>query len=600
MNPLSRIVKTPSELVLDLLKDVKSGLKFNENQLVEARVLRLLPQGKAQLQIQNQVVDVKSQIPLTPNETLYLKVTRSGDSQVLKMVEAHKPVTPPSPGLAEVRALGREGPYEALAKVLNDPAGEKTVDPKSAMLQAIRVKAQAEATGQALPRPDLPSPAGESPREAPSLPSLRSAPNTPDQTALASFIKQNPLPLAFKLALVITRAPGQMSDIPGKVIQGLTESLDSALSAKQSPELATSPDKAPLPAPDKRAAWEALAQKTRSFMNRLDPADKVLAEQFIQNRFMTPKDKMAALLASPAPASGREPVPVDIKNSLVKAFFPKGIPADVLQNPAIKAQMVPPAQTLPGTEVQVLPRTSVFEGLKSLVSSMALKPETPFDAKTLRHLVKNSGLLWERKLRDVVAARMAGKETVPLKEQLTELMQKDVKALSMHAHESGKHEVEKTLETLKRFVDNVEKLQVLNSNTSEESGRYLLPLPYYTGEKLKFGQLFVDTDRKKNKDDSNEDRIIRVAFMLDMSRLGHVEADVAIFRKSLSGEFIVGRAEVKDILDTALPELSRDLTGMGYSVSKLVCRVEDPEVLATHSLTDRMVSEGDGAVSIVI
>ncbi len=67
-------------------KEIASPV-FKENQLVSAKVLHLLPQGKAQLLINGQQVVAKTDLLLNPGEELQLKVVQQKDSILLKLLE---------------------------------------------------------------------------------------------------------------------------------------------------------------------------------------------------------------------------------------------------------------------------------------------------------------------------------------------------------------------------------------------------------------------------------------------------------------------------------------------------------------------------------
>ncbi len=71
-------------------------------------------------------------------------------------------------------------------------------------------------------------------------------------------------------------------------------------------------------------------------------------------------------------------------------------------------------------------------------------------------------------------------------------------------------------------------MQVINSYSSEESGRYLLPLPAMVDDTLKFGQLLIDLGSGKKDGKEAKDRLIRVAFILELTQLGDLRADFSI------------------------------------------------------------------------
>lgn len=242
---------------------------------------------------------------------------------------------------------------------------------------------------------------------------------------------------------------------------------------------------------------------------------------------------------------------------------------------------------------------ALVKKIKDLISSFTLRPEQPFDESTVKNLVRDSGLMWENKLKDL-AVGLPEKKGALTQEQTVKLIENDVKGLAlkgMNLEDGVKHNVS---ETLKTFTESLEKMQVLNSQSSDESGKYLLPLPYVHNGQIRFGQLLIDLDRKQSKEGEGKDRIIRVAFILDMSRLGPIQAGVSLYKKSMSGEFLVGNAEVKSLVDEALPGLVDELAQKGYTVKKMECRLSDPETLAGTNLVEKLVDPRDGSVSIRI
>ena len=242
---------------------------------------------------------------------------------------------------------------------------------------------------------------------------------------------------------------------------------------------------------------------------------------------------------------------------------------------------------------------ALVKKIKDLISSFTLRSEQPFDESTVKNLVRDSGLMWENKLKDL-AVGLPEKKGAFTQEQAVKLIENDVKGLAlkgMNLEDGVKHNVS---ETLKTFTESLEKMQVLNSQSSDDSGKYLLPLPYVHNGQIRFGQLLIDLDRKQSKEGEEKDRIIRVAFILDMSRLGPIQAGVSLYKKSMSGEFLVGNAEVKSLVDEALPVLVDELAQKGYTVKKMECRLSDPETLAGTNLVEKLVDPRDGSVSIRI
>jgi len=81
---ISKIHISPPEMMIQ--KEVGAPA-FQKNQLVSAKVLHLLPQGKVQLLIDGQPVVAKTGLLLNPGEELQLKVVQQKDSVLLKLLE---------------------------------------------------------------------------------------------------------------------------------------------------------------------------------------------------------------------------------------------------------------------------------------------------------------------------------------------------------------------------------------------------------------------------------------------------------------------------------------------------------------------------------
>ncbi|MCP3874229.1 MAG: hypothetical protein GY699_13870 [Desulfobacteraceae bacterium] len=76
-----------SEMVINKDDGKKKPLpKLINNQIVSAKVLKLLPQGKAQLLVNNQKVVAKTALLLTPGEEVQLKVVEQKNAIILKLI----------------------------------------------------------------------------------------------------------------------------------------------------------------------------------------------------------------------------------------------------------------------------------------------------------------------------------------------------------------------------------------------------------------------------------------------------------------------------------------------------------------------------------
>lgn len=586
MTLVSRIQLSSAELVLDLLQDKKLPAGFRDNQLIEAKVIEVLPQGRAQLLIEGRQVDVKTRVPLTEQDTLILKVIRQGDEQVLKLVEAQRPVTQP-PGLADMRSLGTQGPHGILARLLNTPpTGLAYHDPLRPMqLTDPNTATIASTVRQSGPHPRM------SPPQAPPDPLILKPDVRPVPVPILTLSGTRTIAPDLTLSLMLTTARPR-PQVPEPLVNALLARLNTT--AIPAPAAQNTPG---MPAPTTPMA--RLEQRTLALFDALPSKDKALLMQAVREPTLPLFEKIQHLFPSRPGAPAMDQGFSVLRSALLRVLTPKAqVPADIAQAPGapLSPAFSPPLSADPNASVT----TGMFNRLRHLIHTMALTDDQPFEPGTLMRLVKNSGLMWETKVRLFTEALTAGPDKATTEPPALPRVTDDVKALSMKLADSLDSGGRETADTLRRFVDTLDKMQILNSHSADDTGRYLLPLPFFSGQSLTFGQLFIDLDRRPENADKQGDRMIRVAFLLDMSRLGHVQADFAIFRKSIGGEFIVETKDARADLNQALPECIADLTRKGYTVTRMDCRLAEPGTLARQSLAERMVDTDGGAVNILI
>jgi len=742
MNILS-VTGLSSDLVIETLKEKAKGqnpleaLKLKDNQILEAKVLKVFSQSQALILVAGQKLTATTQIPLSENETLVLKVARTEGKQILRRMEVSPSVSPQSEGLSEMRMLGREGPFAKLSDILNtsmpgeipEPIASEAVSSDTSLDKGLLTSLKDWAnrpSGEQIKTPQplslgmekaidkamASSPTGEQIKTSQNLnPGVEKTISTEKASAL-SFVQSPKISFEFKLALLVSEKPVNTQPSLEKPLATLTRELVDTFSSRQNTF------KSSQPILNSESPPVRLEQSVKQILDALPAEEKNMARQFVESKAQSWEAKLAQVLLSgdwkapseavatlrnmlmdiakgntggddtgvrrsmiiennpdsvsfeepplpldmetksgpvPAAASQTAPgAPVILKeqaDALLKQdgktdFLPGaksnvGLPQvpdqteGALTNVNKKSALLPlpaffrnpapevPSESSPSAsikrdleniftrlETSLEKHTGIFDDestqtmalvkkIKDLVSSFTLRSEQPFDESTLKNLVRDSGLMWENKLKDL-AVGLPEKKGVLTQEQTVKLIENDVKALAlkgMNLEDGVKHNVS---ETLKTFIESLEKMQVLNSQSSDDSGKYLLPLPYVHNGHIRFGQLLIDLDRKQSKEGGEKDRIIRVAFILDMSRLGPIQAGVSLYKKSMSGEFLVGHADVKTLVDEALPGLVDELALKGYTVKKMECRLSDPETLAETNLVEKLVDPRDGSVSIRI
>lgn len=94
--------------------------------------------------------------------------------------------------------------------------------------------------------------------------------------------------------------------------------------------------------------------------------------------------------------------------------------------------------------------------------------------------------------------------------------------------------------------------------------------------------------------------MVKVSFLLTLTRLGELRADFSVLGHLVSGAFGVATEEIKGFIEPRLIELTDRLLSHGYEVRDIGCRVVG-EALAGTALFD-MAIEGDhnGVLNVVI
>lgn len=239
-----------------------------------------------------------------------------------------------------------------------------------------------------------------------------------------------------------------------------------------------------------------------------------------------------------------------------------------------------------------LPATMLTR-LRELIIGISLKSGNASPG-FLKDLIQGSGLLWEKKLQSLFSTPGG----LPAGAGLVE---KDIKAMVMRLLSAESGEQAGRLEGLRTFLDGFENLQLFNKFADEVSGRYLLPLPVLMQGDLTFGQMLLtlgDGGKTAGKEDAG---MVKVSFLLTLTRLGEFRADFSILGQAVSGVLGVASEDIKAFIEPRLIELTGRLLSHGYEVRDIRCKVVGAESLAETALFD-MAIEGthNGVLNVVI
>ncbi len=247
--------------------------------------------------------------------------------------------------------------------------------------------------------------------------------------------------------------------------------------------------------------------------------------------------------------------------------------------------------------------------LTKILQETALK-SSERDDSFLPRLIENNGLLLEKKIASLL--NVSSQEAV--KSSLDQLSKQDLKGallkqLSMEGTggEGGQKTDVQTSSVQKMvlgFLDTLENFQLLNTRTSE-SGRYLMPFPVFTGSDLSFGQLLIDTGDRKEGENKENRKMIRISFLLKMTSMGSVRADFSILKKAISGRFLLENDEVCNYVKSMIPQLKTRLEQVEYAVGNVECFTAAPEEIQPNVLMESLFknefkNENDSVLNIVI
>jgi len=215
------------------------------------------------------------------------------------------------------------------------------------------------------------------------------------------------------------------------------------------------------------------------------------------------------------------------------------------------------------------------------------------DEGFLPRLLNNGGVLLEKKIASLILSGSGAK----LDSSMQKLLGEDLKAallqvISRNAKDDRAPVSKSSSAALARSVaSSLENFQSLNSQPSE-SHRFLLPFPIMAGDQFKFGQLFLDTGKKEEGNDSAQgDRIVRLAFMLNMTSLGDLRADFSILKKSIAGRFLLQDEATCDFMKSLMPVLGQRMSAIGFQMGRVDCVVAEPSQLAPGALIQSMTAE---------
>ncbi|MBU1340098.1 MAG: hypothetical protein KKE44_00385 [Proteobacteria bacterium] len=279
----------------------------------------------------------------------------------------------------------------------------------------------------------------------------------------------------------------------------------------------------------------------------------------------------------------------------------------IAQKDAIILKLIEPVQKMTPQQISSLVRffsknestpdisQAKIAKVKDLLYSMALKSDKP-DAAFLPRLIDKSGMVWEKKAAQVLLSNLSSQN---MKSGLDNLLNQDLKGnilKELLTADPGKFEA---LKMAASFSETIENFQLLNHQNSD-SGRFLLPFPILGEQGFSFGQLLIDTGDKSKNDNKEGDKVIHISFLLNMTRLGPLRADFSIFKKEITGRFLLNDDDTCQYVKSKIPELKTGLESIEYHVRQIDCMTAKKEDIQQSCFIETLVKANDDQVLNIV
>jgi len=232
--------------------------------------------------------------------------------------------------------------------------------------------------------------------------------------------------------------------------------------------------------------------------------------------------------------------------------------------------------------------------IQNILSETALKSGRRDDS-FLPRLIENNGMSLEQKMGSLVKTQ--GQDRIGL--NLLQLHNLDLKGALLNELAMATSQGETMGKTVSALLDTLESFQLINTQSSE-SGRYLLPFPVFEGPVLNFGQLLIDTGGNKEDKNSDNPKLIRVSFLLNLTNLGAVRADFSILKKAITGRFLLEDDRICEYLKSLIPELKLRFEQIEYTMGNIDCFTAKKAEIDPNVLMESLFERGDSSVLNIV
>lgn len=226
---------------------------------------------------------------------------------------------------------------------------------------------------------------------------------------------------------------------------------------------------------------------------------------------------------------------------------------------------------------------ALFKALLNDLSQQLFLKSSPDLLKTF---IEKSGMSWEAKLGKLCLQKMTSKDSVD------KLIPDDLKGLSSKF--LAINEDKEAL--LSRFVSTLKNIQLLNHIGLEQERKIFLPLPFQLPDGFfGVGQLLIHLNQKKNDErekNGNEKNLFHITFLLELSDLGQLRADLNIKGKEIDANFYLTKEDTRLLLEKNIPSLINNLKEKGFSFRRMAFHMKEIEILENALIKEIFKKEG--------
>jgi hypothetical protein len=224
---------------------------------------------------------------------------------------------------------------------------------------------------------------------------------------------------------------------------------------------------------------------------------------------------------------------------------------------------------------------------KELIDDVSKKLFLKPNPDLLRELVDKSGIGWEAKLREIITSKTDYGKTY-----IDELITGDLKGLvsKFISLMEGKNDL------FERFVSTIKNLQLLNQFGLEQERKIFIPIPFQFPDGLfTAGQLLIHLNENKKEDGDGKEKdkdFFKISFLLEMTRLGPLRADLVVRKKQINGRFLIVEEKAKNIIEKQLPSLIETLEKKGFVILHFDCHIKEPVEIKDTLIKEIIHKEG--------